>query len=702
MATTQAVWGIDVGRCSFKAIKLRSSSDGKVELVDYEHFDHAKILTQPDADRPALIAAALEKFLSRHDITKDAVVISVPGQHTLARFTKLPPVAPKRIPDIVRYEADQQIPFDMDEVIWDYQTFQREGLPDIEVGIFAMKRELIREHLLHFEQASIEPIGVQSGPLADYNAAHFDGLLTSDTMILIDIGAENTDLVVATPDSLWTRTIPMGGNTFTEALVKSFKLSFAKSEALKRTAAESKYARQVFQAMRPIFADLVQELQRSIGFYASTHREAKVERLVGFGNAFQLPGLQKYLQQNLGMAVEQPETFKNCAPSPLMEQDNFKQNFLSFAVAYGLALQGLDVAKVNSNLLPTEIAKQVVWQKKRPAFAAAAACLVLAGGSVWFRYMSDKSALAASSVNWSPPPGFTEASAASIIEKGPDQSWSDRARANAVLLSGNALNKELAKLSGQGGKERAETEKMVALEKQKTIMPKFVSIIHEALPIQEGVAQAKTQAEIAAVQKAIPTRSQRRNVAIEILDIRFEPDLRLFKWESQIEVKPPINSYENKAGSKELPGLLAKITCTTPNEGGSKFIRDEFMYRLRDLGRQPDLGFYVDNIMLANGSQIGGGSRGGARTTGRAPVGTEKTNLDPVTEEPMDDDWKFEIWTSVILADFPGEEAAAKAETAPKGKAEQGGAAGGKPAPAPAPTPAPTGGGKGKKGKDKP
>ena len=87
----------------------------------------------------------------------------------------------------------------MDEVIWDYQTFQQEGLPDIEVGIFAMKRELIREHLLHFEQASIEPIAVQSGPLAIYNAVHYDGLLGKDTTIILDVGAENTDLVIATP-----------------------------------------------------------------------------------------------------------------------------------------------------------------------------------------------------------------------------------------------------------------------------------------------------------------------------------------------------------------------------------------------------------------------------------------------------------------------------------------------------------------------
>src|SRR3989304_7227191 len=159
MAGTQAVWGIDVGRCALRAFKPRVAADGKVEVVAHDYIEHAKILSQPDADRSELIRAALEKFLSRNDISKDFVVVSVPGQHTLARFTKLPPVAPKRIPDIVRYEADQQIPFDMDEVIWDYQTFAQEGLPDIEVGIFAMKRELIREHLLDFEQAAIEPIG---------------------------------------------------------------------------------------------------------------------------------------------------------------------------------------------------------------------------------------------------------------------------------------------------------------------------------------------------------------------------------------------------------------------------------------------------------------------------------------------------------------------------------------------------------------
>ncbi len=662
MAGTQAVWGIDVGRCALKAVKLRAAADGKVEIVAHEYVEHAKILSQPDADRHALIGSALEKFLSHNDISKDQIVVSVPGQHTLARFSKLPPVAAKRIPDIVRYEADQQIPFDMDEVIWDYQTFQQEGLPDLEVGIFAMKRELIREHLLHFEQAAIEPIGVQSGPLAVYNMAHFDGLIGKDTAILLDIGAENTDLVVATQDSLWTRTIPIGGNSFTEALVKSFKLSFSKAENLKRTAATSKYARQIFQAMRPIFADLVQELQRSIGFYSTTHRDTRVEKVVGVGNAFLLPGLQKYLQQNLGMTVERPESFKNIVPSPIADQPAFREQHLSYAVAYGLALQGLEVTKVTSNLLPTEIAKQVVWRKKRPAFAAAAACLVVAGGLIWFRQTSDMRALAAGSEGF--PPSLSAGQAPGIIENGPPGSLSDRARAQSVVLAHQELKKQLGALTGKGQRERTETEKLIELQHQKSTIVKILEAIHESVPIPDGpLGQATTQQ---AVLESISTtpRGQRKQVFIESLDMLYEPDLRIVNWQSIIEVPPPIKKYDVNVGV-EIPGIHIKITGTTPNEGGIKFIRDSFMDALRKNGRKPGTGFFIDHMALAEASKMDTATTSGSPrvATGRGstrggPVAPSTTSgraekIDAVTLEQTDNDWRFEIWANAILEEFP-------------------------------------------------
>ncbi len=658
MATAPMVWGIDIGRCALKALKLRSVSDDQVAIVGFDYIEHAKILSQPDVNRAESIAAALEKFLSRNDLSKDLVVVGVPGQHTLARFTKLPPVSAKRIPDIIRYEADQQIPFDIDEVIWDYQTFEEEGLPDIEAGIFAMKRELLREHLLHFEQAAIGPIAVQSGPLAVYNAAYFEGMLGEKTTILVDLGTENADLVIATPNGLWTRTIPIGGNHCTEALVTAFKLSFSKAESLKRTVETSKYSRQIFQAMRPVFADIVQELQRSIGFYSSTHRDAEFGKVVGVGNGFKLPGLSKYLKQNLGMPVETPSSFDKLAAPTGGDTSALDDNRLSFFQAYGLAIQGLDRSKVASNLLPREIAKQIVWKKKRPAFAAAAAALVLAGGLIWFRQTADRSALAAASTGTEDVDISLE-QADDILNGGSLSFPSPRATAKAILDAGQALKRALNNLSSQGSKERDQCETLVALQRNKTVIPTILQIVHDSIPApDEALGQAQTPEEIEkAIKSAAVPRTKREQVFIEKINMQYEPNLNEFVWKSMVEVEDPINDPES-----ELAGIKVEIICTTPNDGGASFIDRTFMAALRKNGRLPGTGFYFDRVYLIDGGKVSetadmldvAGRRASAasRSTGKS------AHLrDVVTNEVIDDDWRFDIWIDVILQDYVEPEA---------------------------------------------
>ncbi len=658
MANTQAVWGIDLGRCALKAIKLRVGADDKVEIVACDYIEHDQDLSQAEDKRHELIAAALEKFLSRNDISKDAVAVSVPGQQTLARFTKLPPVAPKRIPDIVRYEADQQIPFDMDEVIWDYQTFESEGLPDLEVGIFAIKRELLREHLLHFEQASIEPIAVQTGPLGVYNAAYFDECISSETTIMLDIGATNADLVIGTQHSLWTRTIQIGGNHFTEALVKAFKLSFAKAESLKRSAETSKYKRQIFQAMRPVFADLVQELQRSIGFYSSTHREAQIDKIVGCGNAFRLPGLAKYLHQNLDLEVEVLSAPKNSTISATAMGEVMKDDFLSFTVAYGIALQSLEKGKIQCNLLPTEIAKQLVWRKKKPAFAAAAACLLLAGAMIWFRQSADMSALAAANDGAA---SMQLEQAYNTIRDGASSSLSNRAQAQAILTAGKTLKSELGRLRGQGQAEREETEELVELMRNKTIVPKITKILHDALPVPKGaLGQATTVEEVQSLiaSGAVPPRDQRHQMEIESFDIAWEPNLHAYEWDSVVTMPEPIIPFDD-----DLSGFWVKITCTTPNKQAADFIDKNYIRNLRKLGSKPGEGFYFDRIAIYRGEKVELKQAEGERARKRfnvRPLGNVGRNdwdaidpLDPITNESRKDDWRFDLYVDVVLEDYP-------------------------------------------------
>ena len=389
MAKVKTVWGVDVGQCALKAVKL-IDVDGQFQVESFEVIEHEVGLSSPDVDARAVVEATLEEFLRRVDVSGAKVAVSVLGQSGFTRFVKLPPVEKKKIPDIVRFEAEQQIPFPLEEVIWRYQTFSDPDSPEVEVGIFAMKQADVSEMLSHFVSAELDVDVVQMSPLALYNFMVYDGQVAQGgATMLADVGADKTHLVVADGGRIWTRTVQIGGNNFTQALVKSFKLSFAKAEKLKRTAASSKYARQIFQVMRPVFAELVQEIQRSIGYYTSLHRDSRFKQLVGIGNGFRLPGMQKYLEQNLNMPVTQVESFARLSSA----DSRFQENALSFGVAYGLAIQAMEESTIQTNLLPQALVRKRLWAAKKSWFSAAAAVLVLAAGIFVFRSYADLSQL---------------------------------------------------------------------------------------------------------------------------------------------------------------------------------------------------------------------------------------------------------------------------------------------------------------------
>ena len=381
MPSTKTVWGIDVGQCALKALKLQWR-DGKLRALGFDVIEHAKILSQPDADEQALIRSALAKFLSRNSIKGSTVVISVPGQASFTRFIKLPPVEMKKIPEIVRYEARQQIPFNLEDVVWDYQTISppSAGPREVEVGIFAMKRDIVADYVSDFLAMKIEPDIVQMSPVALYNFLRYDRKDLKGATILIDVGAENTNLVIADGDRVWIRNIPLGGNNFTAALAKEFKLPFSKAENLKRHAAESKHARQVFQAMRPVFGDLLTEIQRSIGYYTSLHRDSRIESVVAMGNAFRLAGLTKFISQNLGVEVLKAESFPSLGDAEALGAPLFRENVLSFGVVFGLAIQGCGLATIGTSLMPPEILSAKVMRRKRPFFVAAGVAVLGAVG----------------------------------------------------------------------------------------------------------------------------------------------------------------------------------------------------------------------------------------------------------------------------------------------------------------------------------
>ncbi|MCA9083880.1 MAG: type IV pilus assembly protein PilM [Planctomycetaceae bacterium] len=397
MAEARSAWGIDIGQAGLKAIRIRLGEDGeKVRATAFDYIPHPKILSQPDAIPEELIKQSVETFLSRNKIGNDLVGISVPGQTSLAKFIKLPPVQPNRIAEIVRYEAKQQIPFDLDDVVWDYQPIGGGGeesgfVLDAEVGLFAMKRDLIYQAMRPLTDRKVEIELVQVAPLTLYNFLSFDVLghrisegtdppAREEYYIMLDMGADNTTLLVSNGRSIWIRNVPIGGNHFTRALTREMKLTFAKAEHLKCNATKAPDPKAVFQAMRPVFNDYVTEIQRSIGYFGSVNRSAKIRRVIGVGNGFKMAGLQKFLQQNLQTEVVRLDEFRGVTGDGVLSDPLFIENIMAFAVPYGLALQTLKQTRIHTTLLPPEIVVDRKIRQKKPWAVGIAAGLLVAMG----------------------------------------------------------------------------------------------------------------------------------------------------------------------------------------------------------------------------------------------------------------------------------------------------------------------------------
>ena len=396
MAKGGAVWGIDIGQCALKALRCRPHEKEPRRLVveSFDYIEYPKILTQPEAEPAELVREALETFLSRNDLAGDIVAMSVGGQNGLMRFIKLPPVEAKKIPDIVKYEARQQIPFSLDDVVWDYQQLtggsEEDGFAlEPEVGLFAMKRDQVARALAPLEAAGIEVDLIQLAPLSVYNYVCFDRLeelsgqpydpsKPPSSTVVISLGTDTTDLVVTNGYRVWQRNIPIGGNHFTRALSKELKLTFVKAEHLKRNATQADDPKAVFQAMRPVFSDLLAEIQRSLGYFQSLDKAAQIGEVIALGNAMKLPGLQRYLAQNLEQEVKPIEDFNRLTAGSAASNAQYKDNILSFGPAYGLCVQALGKSELKTNLLPEEIVRKRMIRAKKP-WAVAGVAAVLAG-----------------------------------------------------------------------------------------------------------------------------------------------------------------------------------------------------------------------------------------------------------------------------------------------------------------------------------
>lgn len=670
MANARFAWGIDVGNRALKAVKLVRDSTG-LRVDDFEVIEHETVLSNAGDNREALIQSALSNFVQRHSFKGGVASVGVSGQASFARFIKLPPVESKKILEIVRFEAIQQIPFPLDDVEWSHQLFQSPDSPEVEVGIFAMRKDLINQHIQYFTDVDLNVQTVQMSPLAVYNAMYYDQRI-NDTTLIIDLGAENADLIIAEGEAIWLRSIPIGGNNFTEALVKSFRLNFAKAEELKRNAATSKYARQIFQAMRPVFADLVAEIQRSIGFYSSVHRESRIRKAIATGGGFRLPQLQKYLQQNLQLEVSRIDRLGAGAPADGKLATTFNENLLSMVSAYGLAVQAMGDGKITSSLLPQHIRREKLWQEKTKWFGAAAALFVLGTGvALGSYYMED----------WK----IGRSDFRQDIER--------------VLTQAEKLSGDWDTIEQSGTADRQRIANIKSLEAYRGIWFNLLTDIHNALPQPREEVLSGDVEKI----KAIP-RTERNLLLIDSITSAYHSDINsalttlggnlstggLTSSSDETEAQEGYAGQSPGGGSLAIPagarGFIITINCTTPNADAFALIDQTFIKSLlaRDQNAAPEKGYYIANAVIDSAKRLGENTArlaemervfNAAMANRPQPLDTanyvdpnnagilepvENPHVDRLTFEDVKNDWEVVVHIAVVL-DPPAPPAAAVA-----------------------------------------
>jgi type IV pilus assembly protein PilM len=398
----QRILALDIGAGSIKLGEFAILKSGGLELVK---FGVAPLVMDPqsDGDRIPQIISTIKEILQERAIKPGPVLLSVSGQSVFSRFVKLPPVDKEKVYQIILYEAQQNVPFPIDEVVWDYQLIGR-GEGDLDVMLAAIKADIIVQLTDAVEQAGLQTDLVDVAPMALYNAVRFNYSDAQGCMLVIDIGARSTDLIFMEEGRVFIRSVPVAGNAITQQIQREFELSFEDAEEMKRAHAfvafggayeepKSEVADKVSKIVRNVMTRMHAEIDRSIKFYRSQQNGKPPSLVLLAGGTSVIPYTDVFLKDKLKVELDYLNPFVNVPVSPEIDADEIGRHAHELPQLVGLALRRAHACPIEINLLPPKVLQEKAFRRKQPLLIGAAAALVLML-LVWGLYFVRMSAVA--------------------------------------------------------------------------------------------------------------------------------------------------------------------------------------------------------------------------------------------------------------------------------------------------------------------
>ena len=339
----KALVGLDIGSSAVKAVELKASGKTyKVTGFGTENLPPDSIVDGAIIDGAAVADAIRRLFDGRAIKTKD-VAASLSGNAVIVKKITLPIMSDAELAESIYWEAEQYIPFDIQDVNLDYQILDRAsagGKSTMDVLLVAAKKEKIADYTGVIGQAGRVAVVIDVDAFALQNAYEANYGAGPSVVVLLNAGASATNVnIVSNGQSLFTRDLSLGGNSYTEAVQRELNLPFETAEAAKKGMPVEGHT---FEDVRPVLhavtENLLLEVHKTFDFYKATAASEQIDRIVLSGGASAVDGFADALADRFGVAVEHFDPFRQVAfEKPPAE--NVAELAATAAVAVGLALR---------------------------------------------------------------------------------------------------------------------------------------------------------------------------------------------------------------------------------------------------------------------------------------------------------------------------------------------------------------------------
>ncbi len=399
MAKDDKILAIDIGATSIKLCEFDYSGEG-IALSRFAHREYEEELS--DVTRMGVVAGLLRQMMSEGGFEARKALICMSGQASLMRFNRLPTVncSVAKIRQLAEFEATQNIPFDLNDVLWDYQLISNSSNDSVDIMSVVIKNDVVEQYTSAIMQVGCQPLLIDVASAACFNTAKACGVDEEGSCaIVLNIGGRVSNLIFVEGERFYARSIPIAGYTITQQIAKDFNIGFPEAEELKRrhgfvslggayAEPESETAANVSKIIRNVMSRLANEVSRTISIYCAQQGGTKPTKMFITGGSSILTYCDTFFNEKLKIPVEYFNPFKCVTLLPTVDREKLGEVGHMFSETIGLGLRYASQCPVELSLIPINIRRQQDFNKKKPFFLTSIFAIMMVILVIWFGILS--------------------------------------------------------------------------------------------------------------------------------------------------------------------------------------------------------------------------------------------------------------------------------------------------------------------------